>query len=166
MKPVAPTAGKDTTSAENAAAKVPSATASAPAVQNGKPVVFDTNALLLPFAHGTRLEEDLFQLLGANYWLVPSSVMVELKTLAYKGEGATARHAKMAVKLAEMRCKVETTKLAGDDGLLEVARRLKATVVTNDRTLQKECVQSGLTVVVSREHGRRLAILGAASGPF
>lgn len=132
----------------------------------GKPVVFDTNALLMPFAHGTPLEDELFELFGANRWLVPSSVLVELKTLAHKGEGAVARNAKMAVKLVATRCQVLDTKLAGDDGLLEVARTHKAAVVTNDRTLQQECVQSGLTVVVAREHGRRLAILGAASGPF
>ncbi len=130
-----------------------------------KPVVFDTNALLLPFAHHTPIEDDLLQLLGATDWFVPSSVLVELKTLAHKGEGATMRHAKMALKYAQ-RCKVIETKLAGDDGLLEVARAKGAVVVTNDRTLQEECIRSGLTVIVSREHGRRLAIKGAAAGPF
>ena len=130
-----------------------------------KAVVFDTNALLLPFANGTKLEDELMALLGATQWLVPSSVVVELKTLAHKGEGATMRHAKMAVKYIE-RCEVVATKLAGDDGLLEVARARKAAVVTNDKTLQEECVRSGLTVIVSREHGRRLAIKGSAAGPF
>jgi rRNA-processing protein FCF1 len=130
-----------------------------------KPVVFDTNALLLPFAHGVKMEDDLFELFGATQWLVPSTVLVELGTLAFKGKGAVARHAKMALKFAE-RCQVEPTRLPGDDGLLEVARRHKAAVVTNDKTLQQECKRSGLQVVVSREHGRRLAILGAASGPF
>lgn len=129
------------------------------------PVVFDTNALLLPFAHGTRVEEDLAQLFGSVRLLVPSTVLVELGTLAYKGKGAVARHAKMALKFAE-RCEILPTKLPGDDGLLEVARRAKAVVVTNDRTLQAECQKSGLTVVVSREHGRRLALMGAASGQF
>lgn len=137
----------------------------AQAARAAKPVVFDTNALLLPFAHGTRIEDELFELFGATQWLVPSSVIVELTTLAHKGEGAVARHAKMALKFAE-RCEAIPTKLNGDDGLLEVARARMAIVVTNDRTLQDECVTSGLTVVVSREHGRRLAIKGSASGPF
>jgi rRNA-processing protein FCF1 len=129
------------------------------------PVVFDTNALILPFAHGTRVEEDLATLFGQVKLMVPSTVLVELGTLAYKGKGAVARHAKMALKFAE-RCEVLQTKLPGDDGLLEVARKAKAVVVTNDRTLQAECQKSGLTVVVSREHGRRLALMGAASGQF
>lgn len=132
----------------------------------GKPVVFDTNALLLALEHRTPLDDELLDLFGANEWIVPSTVIVELKTLAHKGEGSVARRAKMALQLVEKRCKVEDSKLPGDDGLLEVARRHKAAVVTNDRTLQRECTASGLTVVVSREHGRRLAILGSASGPF
>lgn len=129
------------------------------------PVLLDTNALLLPFAHGTRLEEELAELFGPVELLIPSTVLVELGTLAYKGQGATARHAKMAVKFAQ-RCRVLATRLPGDDGLLEVARSTGAVVVTNDRTLQAECQKSGLRVVVSREHGRRLALMGAASGPF
>ncbi|MFA5942974.1 MAG: PIN domain-containing protein [Candidatus Thermoplasmatota archaeon] len=129
------------------------------------PVVFDTNALILPFAHGTRVEEDLAHLFGSVKLLVPSTVLIELGTLAFKGKGAVARHAKMALKFAE-RCEILQTKLPGDDGLLEVARKAKAVVVTNDRTLQSECQKSGLTVVVSRENGRRLALMGAASGPF
>ncbi|HUR24517.1 MAG TPA: PIN domain-containing protein [Candidatus Thermoplasmatota archaeon] len=159
-------------SAEGAEAKIPSAvsarSASAPAKAKPvepTPVVFDTNALILPFAHGTRVEEDLAHLFGSVRLLVPSTVLVELGTLAYKGKGAVARHAKMALKFAE-RCEVLQTKLPGDDGLLEVARKAKAVVVTNDRTLQAECQKSGLTVVVSREHGRRLALMGAASGQF
>lgn len=131
-----------------------------------KAVVFDTNALLLPFAHGTPMEDDLLEILGPTEWFVPSSVIVELRTLAHKGSGATQRNAKSALKYAETRCQVVATKLAGDDGLLEVARGKKAAVVTNDRTLQEECVRSGLTVVVARENGRRLALKGAAAGPF
>lgn len=132
----------------------------------GKPVVFDTNALLLALEHHTPLDDELADLFGATVWMVPSTVLIELGTLAHKGEGSVARRAKMALQLAAKRCRTEATTLPGDDGLLEVARRHKAAVVTNDRTLQQECERSGLTVVVSREHGRRLALLGAASGKF
>jgi len=131
-----------------------------------KPVVFDTNAILLGLASRTPFDQDLADLVGANRWLVPSTVVVELRTLEFKGKGAVARNAKLALAFVDKRCTVEATKLPGDDGLLEVARRLKAVVVTNDKTLQQECRQSGLTVVVLREDGRRLALLGAASGRF
>lgn len=130
----------------------------------GQAVVFDTNALLLALEAHSPLDDELADLLGANHWVVPSTVLVELRTLAYKGQGAVARNAKVALAFAEKRCATAASKLPGDDGLLEVARRLGAAVVTNDKALQQECRRSGLTVVVLREHGRRLGLLGAASG--
>lgn len=126
-----------------------------------KPVVFDTNALLLPFTQGTDLESELERLLGAVEWVIPSSILGELKMLA-NGEGTLARNAKSALKLAQ-RCRVESTALPGDDGLLEVARKLKGTIVTNDRAVQQEAATSKLQVVVAREQGR-LALRRSASG--
>lgn len=125
------------------------------------PVVLDTNALLLPFTSGVRLHEELERLLGPTDWIVPSSVKWELERLG-KGRDATARAARMAVKLTEQAAHVETS-LPGDDGVLEVAGRHQAVVATNDRTLQAEAVRRGLRVVVARTGGR-LAFLGAGSG--
>ena len=124
-------------------------------------VVFDTNALLLPFTVGTNLESELERLLGAVEWVVPSSILGELKMLA-NGEGTLARNAKSALRLAQ-RARLESTALPGDDGLLEVARRLKGVIVTNDRLVQQEAKISGLKVVVAREQGK-LALMRAASG--
>ncbi len=124
-------------------------------------VVLDTNALLLPFTEGTRLEELLDDFLGAHTLHVPTSVVSELKNLM-KNRGELGRAAKMALKLSE-RCQPEPTGRMGDDGILEVARRLRALVVTNDKKLQIECQKSGLQVIVAREKGR-LAYLKAGSG--
>lgn len=113
------------------------------------PVVLDTNAILLPFTQGTRLEEPLAELLGAYELHLPTSVLPELQRLS-QNQGATGRAAKLALKLAE-RCVREPTGLMGDDGILEVARRLGAVVFTNDRKLQAEAAKSGLRVLVARE---------------
>ncbi|MEA3189815.1 MAG: uncharacterized protein QOD77_397 [Thermoplasmata archaeon] len=113
------------------------------------PVVLDTNAILLPFTQGTRLEEPLAELLGAYELHLPTSVIPELQRLS-ENQGATGRAAKMALKFSE-RCVREPTGLMGDDGILQVARRLGAVVFTNDRKLQLECVKSGLRVLVARE---------------
>jgi rRNA-processing protein FCF1 len=130
-------------------------------VPGGRPVVFDTNALFLPFTDGTDLDGELERLLGAVEWIVPSSVLGELQTIA-RGTGTSARHATAALRLAG-RARTEATKLAGDDGLLDVARRCKAAIVTGDRTLQNEAQRSGLPVIVPREKGR-LALRRAGSG--
>jgi rRNA-processing protein FCF1 len=124
-------------------------------------VVLDTNALLLPFTEGTRIEEGIEALFDDATLVVPSCVLMELQQIA-RGNTNAARHARAAHKLA-VRFKEEPTRLTGDDGILEVARRLGAVVVTNDRVLQSECTKSGLRVVVAREHGR-LALMRSGSG--
>lgn len=123
--------------------------------------MLDTNAILMPFTQGTKLEEDLAAMFGKVDLRLPTSVISELKHLA-ENQGETGRAARMALTFAK-RCTLEPTGLMGDDGILQVARRLKATVVTNDRKLQQECVTSGLPVIVAREHGR-LALRGGGSG--
>ncbi len=110
--------------------------------------VLDTNALLLPFTDGTDLEAELVRILGAARLVVPSSVVDELNGLA-DGQGKPAQAAGAALRFLA-RCRVEPTGLPGDDGLLEIARRLGAVVVTNDRAVQQEARRSGLAVVASR----------------
>ena len=117
-----------------------------------RPVVVDTNALLLPFTDGTDLHGEAERLLGAVEFLVPASVLVELALLA-DGAGATARAAKGALRLVQD-WPVVATGLAGDDGVLDVARRAEAAVISNDKRLAGECRRAGLTVLRSRGPGR------------
>ncbi len=131
------------------------------ALDGPTPVILDTNAILMPFTEGTRLEELLDAVLPAHTLHVPTSVVSELKNLM-KNRGELGRAAKMALKFSE-RCKPEPTGRMGDDGILEVARRLGGVVVTNDKLLQTECQKSGLQVLVAREKGR-LAFLKSGSG--
>lgn len=117
-----------------------------------KAVVLDTNALLLPFLDGIDLEERLLELLGPVRLVVPESVRHELEGLQ-RGTGATAAAARAAGRFLA-RCIIEATDLPGDDGLLDVARRMRAVVLTNDRRLQAEARRSGLAVVAPRGKGR------------
>lgn len=125
------------------------------------PVVLDTNALLLPFLEGTNLEAELEDMLGNVQIVVPSSILGELKMLA-QGHGDAGQAARGALRLLQ-RFGSAPTGQAGDDGLLDVARRLHAVVVTNDRKLQEECRKSSLRVVVARGRGR-LAMSNSGSG--
>ncbi|HLF16891.1 MAG TPA: hypothetical protein VI796_05620 [Candidatus Thermoplasmatota archaeon] len=124
-------------------------------------VVLDTNALLLPFTAGTDLEREIERLVGPARIVVPAAMVQEIDSLTTHG-GAEGRAAKAARKLMT-RFDSEATPYGGDDGLLDVARRLKAVVVTNDRKLQEECSRSGLQVLHSRETGR-LAFRKSGSG--
>ncbi len=120
-------------------------------------VVVDTNAMLLPVTDGTDLEEELTSLLGEVRIVVPSSVLRELRLLSSR-LGKAGRAAGTALGLAHRFATLETD-MPGDDGILDIARRLSAVVVTNDKTLQGEVHRSGLTVIASRGKGR-LHIVG------
>lgn len=120
---------------------------------DGTYAVLDTNALLLPFTDGTDLQEELLRLVGSHRLVVPSSIHQELQGLAEGTDAAIARHARAALLFME-RCRVEPTGLPGDDGILEVARRLSAVVVSNDKNVRSEARRSGLKAIGSRGKGR------------
>ena len=90
-----------------------------------RPVVLDTNAILMPFTQGTRLEEDLAALFGRVTLHVPTSVISELKHLS-ANKGETGRAARMALTFSE-RCKLEPTGPMLHDRRLPVAPRRPAT---------------------------------------
>ena len=115
-------------------------------------VVLDTNAAMLPFTDGTDLEDELEGLLGSVQMVVPTAVVLELQQLAL-GQSHTGRAAQAALVLTRD-LRAEHSVLAGDDGVLDVARRLGAVVLSNDKRLRNEAKKSGLTVVQSRGHGR------------
>jgi rRNA-processing protein FCF1 len=123
-------------------------------------IVADTNALLLLTT--TDVVAELERLAGLVELVVPQSVLNELGGLA-KNRGEPGRAAKLALKLAKAKGRAEPTDLPGDDGLLDVARRLSGAVFTNDRRIQAEAQKSGLKVIVARGPGR-LSWMGAGSG--
>ncbi len=118
------------------------------------PVVLDTNALLLPFTDGTDLDAEAEALLGAVRFVVPEPVVTELHTLAAPdGSGETARAAAGALRLLA-RFEQAPSDRPGDDAVLDVADRLGAAVLSNDRRLQREARKRGLVVLASRGRGR------------
>lgn len=116
------------------------------------PAVLDTNALLLPFTDGTDIAQESERLLGAVRLVVPTPVVVELRTLA-DGDDATARAARGALRLLD-RYEQEPSLRPGDDAVLDVATRLGGAVLSNDRRLQTEARRRGLVVLASRGRGR------------
>lgn len=92
-----------------------------------KAVVLDANALMMPFQFRLNLDREIARLLGDLSVLVPSSVLDELSGLDDAG-------AKAALALAA-KYEVAPTDLRGDDGVVDVATKRSAAVVTNDREL-------------------------------
>lgn len=114
-------------------------------------VVLDANALLMPFQFKLNLDKELARLLGDVKVFVPASVIGELACLG-------TREARAATALAA-KYEVVETRLSGDSGVLDVAQRKKAAVVTNDREMIARLTEMKLPVVRLRS-GKYLVITG------
>ncbi|UCF08967.1 MAG: twitching motility protein PilT [Thermoplasmata archaeon] len=107
------------------------------------PVILDTNAILAPFQFKFDLEGELKRLLGAHKILVPSAVLEELKHVS-------DRHAKAALTFAGRYELVESDR-KGDEAILDLAARMGAVVVTNDKELKKRLKLAGITIIYLRQ---------------
>lgn len=102
-------------------------------------VVLDANALMMPFQFKVNLDLELTRLFGDLPVVVPSSVIGEISNLpGPEGKGALA--------LARKYRLVETA-LRGDDAVLDVAKKMSAAVLTNDRELIRRLRAENIPVV-------------------
>ena len=90
-------------------------------------VVLDTNALLMPFEQRLNIDSQLRELLGDPEVFVPGPVIGELKRSKNK-------FARAALQLAS-KYSIQDTNAVGDDSVIELATKLDAFIVTNDRQL-------------------------------
>jgi rRNA-processing protein FCF1 len=114
-------------------------------------VVLDTNALLMPFEFSINIDIELKRLLGEFQAHVPGCVIGELKR-------SDSKHARVALSLAR-KYPLALTGTQGDAGVIEVARRLDAFVVTNDALMRSKLKRQGLKVIFLRSNNH-LAIDG------
>jgi len=108
-----------------------------------KHVVLDSNALLIPFQFKVDIVSEITRLLGNVEIIVPSCVIDELTKIK-------ASEAKAAIKLANKFRVVEASK-KGDRGVIEIAKKEHAAVVTNDQELIKILRNSSIPVIRMRE---------------
>jgi hypothetical protein len=117
-------------------------------------VVLDTNALMMPVELDVRLFDELDRILPPGYELfVPEAVLDELAKLS-SGAGTEATAASVGADLSERATPVEHDAAYADDAVLEVARELEATVVTNDRPLRDRLFEAGVPVIGLRGHNK------------
>ena len=116
-------------------------------------VVADTNALIAPFKRKFNIDTELERLLGSYEILVPEPILGELRKLA-----ETNIHARGALKLAGLK-ESRKTRARGDNSVLELARKVKGIVMTNDAELIARARRAKLNVIRLRE-GCRLEMVG------
>jgi len=117
-------------------------------------VVLDTNALLTPYQLGINIEKELNRLLGICRIIVPTSVIKEAEKLAMQ-EGSVGRAAKLGLSIVRKKdYQIIETSYDGDDGVIDVAIKTNAAVVTNDKELKKKAKEMGLPIIYVREESR------------
>ncbi len=108
-------------------------------------VVADANGLMAPFQFRFNLDTELDRLLGAYELVVPRAVARELEGLAKEHRSARA-----ALSLLS-RCRIVDAEGEGDEAIVEVARRVRGIVLTNDQTLIQVLRSEGIPIVRVRD---------------
>jgi len=106
-------------------------------------VVVDSNALLMPFQFKIDIRSEIERLVGKVDIVVPTCVLEELSRM-------NLSEAKGALRYAE-RFAIVQTEEKGDRGVVEVAKKRKGAVVTNDQELIKLLKKLSIPVIRMRE---------------
>lgn len=105
-----------------------------------RPVILDTNFLLLPFQFKINILEELAYLVEENHeYLISSRTLSELRRLG-KSVGKDGMAARLAIKMIEANkqsIRVVESEVPVDDWLVERARKTNAVICTNDAALRK-----------------------------
>ncbi|MBC7130644.1 DNA-binding protein [Candidatus Bathyarchaeota archaeon] len=119
-------------------------------------VILDSNAFFIPIQFNIDIFEELSRILKRNFEpiLLPQ-VKKELETMLEKGSPKTRKEAAFALKIAE-KCKLVEEEINGstDDAILELARRWRTPVFTNDKALRKRLRDINVPVIYLRQKAR------------
>lgn len=117
-------------------------------------IVLDTNALLLPYQLGINIEKELSRLIGICRIMIPKSVIKEVEKLASQN-GSVARAAKLGLNIIRRKeYQIIETPYEGDEGVMDVAIKMNAIILTNDKELKKKAKEMGLAVIYVRGENR------------
>lgn len=101
-----------------------------------RPVLLDSNALMMQFQFHVDIESELNRILDFPYTIVvPDLVLDELGSIAKESTGKDQHEARMALELAKD-FEAREAPTDGDDGIVQLADELDGIVVTNDKILR------------------------------
>ena len=136
-------------------------------LRNNPIIIFDTNALFIPFEFKININFELDRIVGSYQIIIPTCVLSELKRLS-----KTERYGKLALELAlknpqpawyppveEKLLKKPNRHIAPlkyddnpvDNQILEIADELNGIVVTNDRTFLKILKKNNIRTISMRK---------------
>lgn len=115
-----------------------------------KVVILDTSMILAVFENFIDLEGNLIDLIGKYKVIIPSSVLRELRGLAYYGKGKKRVNAKSALEYIKRFEIMESKERGVDESILNLAKKFKAVVATNDKELRRKLRRESLPVIYLR----------------
>lgn len=99
-------------------------------------ILLDANALLMQFQFSVDIENELRRIIDVQYEIVvPELVLGELRHLASSMAGKDRAEALMAIRLART-FRIVKSEGTADTGILRLAEKIGAIVVTNDKILR------------------------------
>ena len=112
-------------------------------------VLVDVNGLMMPFQFKVNIDLELEKLVGRCEIVVPRQVLGELRNLS-----KAHPEARMALALVKKYRVVDVDSMTPDEGIVELARREQAFVLTNDRGLIARLKKERIKVIRlrSRSH--------------
>jgi rRNA-processing protein FCF1 len=117
----------------------------------GRIVLLDTSAIFMVFEQSIRLEDELDRLLGLYSIKILEDIKMEIVSLATTGSGKQRQLAKTALSFIEKYEIIPNeSQDSVDDTLFDSAKRLSATVVTNDVVLRRRLTNHGIQTICLR----------------
>ncbi len=113
-----------------------------------RPVILDTNFLLVPFQFKINIMKEIEYLLEISHkFVISSRTITELKNIG-KGKGKDGVAARLALKLIDNNpIEVVENGLHVDHWILEYAKENDAIVCTNDAPLRRKLKRLGIKIV-------------------
>lgn len=117
--------------------------------RDAKLVILDSNAIMMLFEFSIDLEGELTRLLGKYHIIIPTPIVRELEFLSKNGIGNKKMKAKASLKFIEKFETIDVDK-NGDDSIIELAKKTKVIVVTNDIKLRNSLEEISIPVIFLR----------------
>ena len=119
-------------------------------------VILDSSSIMMLFEYSIDLEDEITRLLGKVEIIVPKPIVEELIFLSENGKGRKKRLAKPALELIKDYKVIESTG-KGDDSVFNLAKKINAVVVTNDKELRNRLKEENLRSIFLR--GKKRLVL-------
>jgi rRNA-processing protein FCF1 len=126
-------------------------------------VIMDSNFLMIPIQFNVDILSEISRLIDVSYDLfVPDKVLVELQTLAKKGNLKERKAARVGLELAKGMKILRIEGASPDDALVSIADE-STVICTNDKLLRKRILKKGGKAIFLRQK-RFLELVGGEVG--